>query len=352
MLSMMTLRMMLMSDSHVMSEQVAEKWPMAELASCSLQEFFDFCQDRVHASVARCFAAKKQYAPRLLSAMRYAMLNGGKRLRPALAYATYDAIVRAPVDQCLFSESDSPVSMQAPAQVLVNIDDVALALELLHGYSLVHDDLPAMDDDDLRRGQPTCHRAFDEATAILAGDALQSLAFEVLAGPIAPSVDVAQQRLALIQILAHASGTSGMAAGQALDLAATGQSLDLASIQQIHRLKTVCLLEASVEMGARVVPSVTEADIARLKAFGNHIGLAFQVQDDILDETGETDRLGKNAGVDQASAKATYPAIMGLSQAQRFVTELLEASLAELSALSFRAERLAEIAKFIVTRDH
>jgi geranylgeranyl pyrophosphate synthase len=229
-----------------------------------------------------------------------------------------------------------------------------------------------MDDDDLRRGQPTCHRAFDEATAILAGDALQSLAFEVLAGPLTTPTtktlahsananaaqhttaqqQMAQQRLALIQVLARASGTSGMAAGQALDLAATGQALDLPAIQQIHRLKTGCLLEASIEMAARVVPAVDPADLTRLKAFGAHIGLAFQVQDDILDETGDTTRLGKQAGADQALSKATFPAIMGLSAAQDYVADLLAAALSEVSSLSFEAERLEQIARFIVMRDH
>lgn len=324
-------------------------WGSTDLTSLSLPSFFEYCQRRIVAVTERCFDQKKQYAPRLLAAMRYAMLNGGKRLRPALAYATFDALYNHP--------GVSDVLMVQTADGQLPIDDVALALELLHGYSLVHDDLPAMDDDDLRRGQPTCHRAFDEATAILAGDALQSLAFEVLAGPTAPRGREAEQRLLLIQLLAKASGTSGMAAGQALDLAATGvqspaAALDLAAIQQIHRLKTGCLLEASIEMAACLAIGLSDADLARLRAFGGHIGLAFQVQDDILDEIGDTDRLGKQAGADQALAKATYPAVMGLSEAQAYVGQLLEAALAELAALSFPATRLSEIARFIVTRDH
>lgn len=329
-------------------------WNSTDLASLSLPSFFDYCQRRIVAVIERCFAEKQEYAPRLLAAMRYAMLNGGKRLRPALAYATFDALCQGAADSQI-KVVDGPVTQGACVQLL--IDDVALALELLHGYSLVHDDLPAMDDDDLRRGQPTCHRAFDEATAILAGDALQSLAFEVLAGVCQPEGSDAVQRLALIQILAKASGTSGMAAGQALDLEATGAgasaaSLDLAAIQQIHRLKTGRLLEASIEMAAHVAVGMSEGDLARLRAFGGHIGLAFQVQDDILDETGDTDRLGKQAGADQAMAKATYPAVMGLAEAKAYVAQLLDAALAELAALSFPAERLSQIARFIVTRDH
>lgn len=324
------------------------------MADLSLAAFFDYCQKRILHVTEDCLAQKERFAPRLLAAMRYAMLNGGKRLRPALAYATFEAInsPRAAVENTESVATD----VMLPAQP---IDDVALALELLHGYSLVHDDLPAMDDDDLRRGKPTCHRAFDEATAILAGDALQCLAFEVLAGPSIMPPAWAAKRLTLIRILANASGTSGMAAGQALDLAATGRgqasapTLDLPAIKQIHRLKTGCLLEASIEMAASVANVVvSDADLARLKAFGQHIGLAFQVQDDILDETGDTARLGKQAGADQALAKATYPAIMGLAGAKTYVDELLAAALAELSALSFPAKRLAEIAHFIVTRDH
>ena len=230
------------------------------------------------------------------------------------------------------------------------MDDIAAALEMVHSYSLVHDDLPAMDDDALRRGKPTCHIAFDEATAILAGDALQCLAFEVLAN--APSSLEAGVRLELIRTLANASGSLGMAGGQALDLLAEGQTLTLEQLETIHIHKTGCLIRASVRMGALTVPAVSTATLEALDRYAHAIGLAFQVQDDILDVIGDTATLGKHQGADQALAKATYPAILGLEQAQALARTLCDQALAALADLDGRAEPLRALARYIVSRQH
>jgi geranylgeranyl pyrophosphate synthase len=241
-------------------------------------------------------------APSLAEAMRYSVLSGGKRLRAALVYAS-----------CLAFSADWAAA-----------DQVAMALELMHAYSLVHDDLPAMDNDVLRRGLPTCHVAFDEATAILAGDALQSLAFEVLAESRLPPTDVVK----MLMILAKASGAQGMAGGQALDLAATGQPQLAATAEhlaRIHQHKTGCLIVASVQLGALAaggdaLPDRTQVILAQ---FGQAIGLGFQIQDDILDVTSSTAALGKTAGVDQQLAKLTYPSLMGLSAAKQLAQQQL-----------------------------
>lgn len=323
----------------------AWEWLMDGEVFPPLKVFFQRVQVRLEYLIqTRLESNQSTAAPRLVAAMRYGMLNGGKRLRPALVYATYLSFAHLGGD--LQAAHDQ---RRRESQL---IDDVALAVELLHGYSLVHDDLPAMDDDDLRRGKPTCHRAFDEATAILAGDALQSLAFEVLAGATITSEMETATRLQLIRILALASGTLGMAAGQALDLAATGQRVTVDAIQQIHALKTGCLLQASVEMAACAKQTVSRKDCAVLRAFADKIGLAFQVQDDILDEIGDADKLGKEVGMDQARDKATYPAIIGLSSAKVLVQQVLREALDVLAELSVPAHPLVEISEFIVSRDH
>lgn len=286
------------------------------------------CQQRVNARMGYWLDQQNGLAPRLLDAMRYATFNGGKRVRPILAYAAAEA---------LGGRVDA-------------VDDIAAALEMVHSYSLVHDDLPAMDNDSLRRGKPTCHIAFDEATAILAGDALQCLAFEVLAA--SPAVLAPAVRLELIRLLASASGTQGMAGGQALDLAAEGQTLTLEQLETIHVHKTGCLIRASVRMGALTVAAATPAQLDALDRYAHAIGLAFQVQDDILDVIGDTATLGKTQGSDQALAKATYPQILGLEAAQALAQSLCDQALAALETLDQRAEPLRALARYIVSRTY
>ena len=266
---------------------------------------------------------------RLHAAQRYSVLGAGKRIRPALAYATAETL-GVPID---------------------HVDGPACAVELIHCYSLVHDDLPAMDDDDLRRGRPTCHRAFDEATAILAGDSLQVLAFQVLATHPRMASDPAV-RVRLIEILAAASGTAGMAGGQALDLEAEGKALTLAEIEQIHALKTGALIRASVMMAAHCAPGLPAAALDRLSRFGALVGLAFQIQDDILDVTGDSAVLGKPTGSDQEHHKPTYPAVAGLEPALARVAELHAAAMALLEQGGWATGPLAEVSNWLLTRRH
>ncbi len=262
---------------------------------------------------------------RLREAMRYSALGAGKRLRPTLVYLTGE-------------------SLGAP---LHSLDAPAAAVELIHVYSLVHDDLPSMDDDDLRRGRLTCHRAFDEGTAVLVGDALQALAFAVLANaPESP----APARLEMIRVLATAAGTGGMAGGQAIDLAAVGQRLSVAGIENMHRRKTGALIECSVLLGALAAGLTSGAELAALKHFGAEIGLAFQIQDDILDIEGDPRLLGKATGADAAHAKPTYPSTAGLAAARHRAQELRTAAIAALRPLGERAAHLAQLADFVVSR--
>ncbi len=264
---------------------------------------------------------------RLHAAQRYAVLSGGKRLRPLLVYCTGEAL-------------------GIPASTL---DAPAAAVELIHSYSLVHDDLPAMDDDDLRRGRPTTHRAFDEATAILAGDALQVLAFSLLARDRAAGVSSAA-RLKMIQILADASGTEGMAGGQALDLCAVGRSINLEELEAMHRLKTGALIRASVLLAAACAPALTPAEWEALDGYSQDIGLAFQIQDDILDVEGSTLDLGKTIGADAARAKPTYPSVLGLDAAKARARELQRRACDRLVPFSGRAQVLAWLACYVVDR--
>jgi farnesyl diphosphate synthase len=264
---------------------------------------------------------------RLTAAMRHALLNGGKRFRPALVYATADAL----------------------GMDIACADDAACAVEILHSYSLVHDDLPAMDDDDLRRGKPTVHRAFDEATAILAGDALQTLAFAVLAGRD-PSPDEAVRRLRMVTVLAEASGTRGMAGGQMQDVLAEGQPLTLDALEQIHRLKTGRLIEACVTLGALSAGNAAGTTLAALEQWARHVGLAFQVQDDILDVVGEEAVIGKRRGADAQLAKTTYPALLGVDGARTLADELRRAAHAALDGQPMRTGLLRALADFVVDR--
>jgi farnesyl diphosphate synthase len=265
---------------------------------------------------------------RLHAAIRYSVLGNGKRLRPTLVYATGQALRVA--EECL--------------------DGPAAAVELIHAYSLVHDDLPAMDNDDLRRGRPTCHRAFDEATAILVGDALQVMAFRILATD--PTMCApAEARVHMIELLAEASGTEGMAGGQALDLGAIGRTLPIVELEEMHRRKTGALIRASVLMAAAAAPPLEERRRVQLDSFARHIGLAFQIQDDILDVEGDPALLGKSTGADEARHKPTYPSIAGMAQAKQRARELHDAALEAIEDFGDGAQQLRWLADYVVARD-
>ncbi|MEO8063815.1 MAG: farnesyl diphosphate synthase [Pseudomonadota bacterium] len=283
-------------------------------------------QQRIEGVLARALEIDGGATPRLLEAMRYSTLAGGKRVRPVLVYATGEALGAS----------------------LEMLDSAAAAVELIHVYSLVHDDLPAMDDDDLRRGRPTCHRAFDEATAILTGDALQARAFEVLTqGPA--QIDAAA-RLEMLRVLADAIGTRGMAGGQAIDLEAVKQPMDEAALERMHRQKTGALIQASVLLGAICAGVQNAADRAALAEFGAEIGLAFQIQDDILDVEGTTATLGKRAGADAGLVKPTYPSVLGLEKARTRAQLRRDSAIAALEPLGERFVHLREFAHFLVAR--
>ena len=285
-------------------------------------------RERIETVLDRLLALPDPGTLRLREAMRYSVLGGGKRLRPVLVYTTGTALGAA------------PEALDAPAA----------AVELIHVYSLVHDDLPAMDNDDLRRGRPTCHRAFDEATAILTGDALQALSFEVLAGTPTPDAAEAAARLDMIRLLALGIGTLGMAGGQAIDLESVGRRLDLATLEDMHRRKTGALIETSVMLGA-VAAGVRSGPVYdALHRFGALIGLAFQIQDDILDVAGTTEELGKCAGADAARDKPTYPSIVGLAEAHRQAAALHVRAIAAIEPLGERSAGLIELAHFVVGR--
>ena len=268
----------------------------------------------------------------MVGAMRHGALLGGKRLRPFLVYATGQ----------MFGLS------------LENLDAPAAAVECIHAYSLIHDDLPAMDDDDLRRGQPTCHIKFGEANAILAGDALQTLAFSILADAEMPDVAL-RDRLAMISELAKASGAAGMCGGQSLDLEAEGKQIDLPALEQIHRHKTGALIRAAVRLGALAAGEPGRAALPELDRYAAAIGLAFQVQDDILDVVGETEKIGKRQGSDQQLGKSTYPALLGLDSAKLKAWDLYQEALAALESLatqSYNTAPLRALANFIIERDN
>lgn len=264
---------------------------------------------------------------RLLSAMSYSLLLGGKRVRPFLVYSCGTLLGAS----------------------LADLDGPAAALEALHSYSLIHDDLPAMDNDDLRRGKPTCHKAFDEATAILAGDALQALAFDVLSHHPYQQVG-APEVLQMLQTLARAGGYAGMCGGQAIDLAQTNQQTSLAQLEQMHRLKTGALIENAVELAWLCSPKRQLADKEHLLQFARALGLAFQVQDDILDIESDTQTLGKPQGSDCKANKATYPALLGLEQAKAKAQQLYQDALNALSKLPYNTDELRSFAQYIIER--
>lgn len=298
------------------------------------------CRDRIDARLSQWLSSTDKLSPRLWEAMRYSVLLGGKRLRPLLVYLTGTGL-GASLDDC---------------------DRPAMAVELIHAYSLIHDDLPAMDDDALRRGQPTCHMAFDEATAILAGDGLQSLAFELLAHPDQ------HNGLAMVRVLAQSSGPEGMVGGQMLDLAAEGQFFEGAArspeersandpawtqqaLEQIHRHKTGALIQASVHLGALAAQAPDNIQQALIH-YASAIGLAFQVQDDILDITSTPEVLGKQTGADIAHDKLTYPALLGLDGARSLAATLVDEAEAALSGLPSSLDPLRTLAHYIISRDH
>ena len=286
------------------------------------------CQARIERVLDEVLRPPDPGTARLRDAMRYSTLGAGKRLRPILVYLTGE-------------------SFGAP---LARLDAPAAAVELIHVYSLVHDDLPAMDDDDLRRGRPTCHRAFDEGTAILVGDALQALAFAVLAHePMAGTPSKA--RLEMIRVLARAIGTGGMAGGQAVDLEAVGHTLTVSAVEKMHRRKTGALIQGSVLLGALAAGVSGPGELAALGQFGAEIGLAFQIQDDILDVEGDPALLGKTTGADAAHEKPTYPSTAGLDASRARARELRDAAIAALEPLGRRASALVELARFVVSRE-
>jgi farnesyl diphosphate synthase len=278
---------------------------------------------RAEAALERSLDSAQLLPQRLHQAMRYAAQGGGKRIRPLLVFAAGE-----------LGDADAVV-----------LDAAAAAIEMIHAYSLVHDDLPCMDDDDLRRGRPTVHKAFDEATALLVGDALQTKAFDVLVR----TQGTAEMRLSLIGELTHASGSLGMAGGQAIDLESVGQKLDLASLKQMHAMKTGALLTCAVRMGA-IAAALDAADLARLTQYSTALGLAFQVVDDVLDATADSQTLGKTAGKDAADDKPTYVTLMGLDYAKKQAAELQVQALDSLSHFGSKADALRALAKLVVER--
>jgi geranylgeranyl diphosphate synthase, type II len=285
-------------------------------------------RNRVDAKLADVLSADHDVPERLLEAMRYSVLGGGKRVRPLLVYA----------------------SGELGGVGAETLDAIAASVELIHAYSLVHDDLPAMDDDDLRRGRATTHRQFDEATAILAGDALQALAFEVLATD--PSL-AAQPRaqVKIIAWLARAAGPAGMVGGQSLDMAAEGQRLDERGLERIHRGKTGALIRASIMMPSELgVPN--DEQRANLDTFASDIGLVFQIRDDLLEVEQDTATLGKNAGSDSGNDKSTYPSTLGLEGARQRAAETQQRAVAALRTLGERSDGLLWLSEFILSRSY
>lgn len=296
---------------------------MTQLSS-SLRQY----QQRVNLHLEQLIKDQPNLAPALNDAMAYGALLGGKRVRPFLVYAVGELFNTAPE----------------------TLDPIAAAIECIHAYSLIHDDLPAMDNDDLRRGQATCHIKYDEATAILAGDALQALAFEVLSGDI-PHLSCRSQ-LKIVNTLAKASGDKGMCAGQTLDIAAENQQVTLNTLETIHAAKTGALILSAIQMAAYTNPAISEQEFALLSQFAKAIGLAFQVQDDILDIISDTDTLGKPQGSDQDLNKSTYPLLLGLEGAQQKAQQLYQEALHALSQLPYNTDLLESFAHYIIKRDN
>lgn len=285
------------------------------------------CQERVQILLERYLPYPQASMP-LYNAMHYACLNGGKRLRPLLAYLTADIF-------------------DTPAEV---VDPIAAAIEMIHCYSLVHDDLPAMDNDDLRRGKATCHKVFGDATAILVGDALLTLAFEILStSEHSPNIDY-PTKLQIIRVLSQASGASGMVQGQAIDLAAEGHQLELAQLIDMHNAKTGALLSASVQCGALASGRATKNDLFKLQNFGKAIGLCFQIQDDILDALGNSDIMGKHPGQDVKKNKCTFVTLLGIEQARAHAIDCHAQALLALEHFGPKADLLRALSAYIIER--
>ena len=291
-------------------------------------------QSRLHTYQKRVNAALDRYLPtddppehNLAKAIRYSVIGGGKRIRPAMVYAAGEAL---------------GVSTDL-------LDIPACAIEMIHAYSLIHDDLQAMDDDDLRRGRPTCHKAFDEATAILAGDALQALAYEILAKDDHKEL-TAKHRIEMLSLLTEASGAHGMAGGQAVDLASVGKQLTLEQLEYMHQLKTGALIRASILLGGMCKQHVSKDEIDMLGEYALCIGLSFQIQDDILDVVSDTKTLGKPQGSDEKQKKPTFPAIIGLKESQQRALEQHQRALKILEPMDKKADSLRQLSAYIVER--
>ena len=284
-------------------------------------------QQRVNLALEKHLQTMNCPAPKLDEAMHYSLTGDGKRIRPVLVYAA--GVATGGNDE--------------------QLDIPACAVEMIHAFSLIHDDLPAMDDDDLRRGRATCHKAFDEATAILTGDALQTMAFEILSAD--QSALSGEQRLKMIAHLAKATGARGMTGGQAIDLAAVGNNLTVEQLEAMHGLKTGALIRASVLLGGLCNPEITDAELEMLDSYAQCIGLCFQIQDDILDVIGDTETLGKPQGSDEEQAKPTYPTILGLEAARQLAREQHDQAIAYLAHLGKKADTLRQIANYIIERD-
>lgn len=297
-------------------------------ADPALREFMAACQSRLEGALSQWLPPAATLPATLHKAMRYAVLDGGKRIRPTLVYASGQAV-------------------GSRREVL---DGPACAIEFIHAYSLIHDDLPAMDDDDLRRGKPSCHKAFGEASAILAGDALQSLAFYVMSHD--NHLTDTATRLRMIETLALAAGSRGMVGGQTIDIEAAGRQLDIAELEDMHIHKTGALIRASVVLGALTASGLEESTLERLDHYAKCIGLAFQVRDDILDVEGDTATLGKTQGKDRAGQKPTYPSLLGLTASREMALRLCQEALDSLEPLDQKADQLRSLANYIVDRSY
>ena len=295
------------------------------LASPAFSDWMQDIQARIETALERKLPAADTTPTRLHQAMRYACLGGGKRVRPLLAFAAGEL-------------SDAPVT---------RLETVACAVECIHAYSLVHDDLPCMDDDVLRRGRPTCHVEYDEPTALLVGDSLQSFAFELLSQE---TLGEPTQQLRMLHLLAYASGSRGMAGGQAIDLDSVGKTLSQPQLEQMHALKTGALIRAAILLGALCGKPLDEPAMTALDRFSQAAGLLFQVVDDILDTTASTSTLGKTAGKDAAADKPTYVSLLGLEGARALAENLRAQALSTLSPFGEKGRRLTELAEFIVRR--
>ncbi|MGR5148862.1 (2E,6E)-farnesyl diphosphate synthase [Photobacterium alginatilyticum] len=295
----------------------------------SLSQSLQYYQQRNNQQLAQWISAQPYAEQPLIEAMKHGTLLGGKRARPFLTYVT---------GQMLGADC-------------ANLDTPAAAVECIHAYSLIHDDLPAMDNDDLRRGQPTCHIAFDEATAILAGDSLQTLAFEILAtGPLSEGGET--YRIQMVRELAQASGAAGMCMGQALDLAAEGQDVTLQELETIHKHKTGALIRCAIRLGALAAGDKGAEILPQLNQYADAIGLAFQVQDDILDVTSDTETLGKPQGSDLELEKSTYPALLGLEGAKKKAQQLYQEALQALDAIPYNTDQLEVFARYVIERNN